>query len=235
MTEPTTHTIHIRALALDHHHLTRAVYEQIPERDLITHDGHLDGTPWGTVNYHPGCDTPTGHLHIIHTQDDTLARATITLNPAWPPHRTPAGNLLYTACIAHHLHGHTPTHITGQTHTHQGVDCEFTPTPTAQSALNAYRDLTNARANLNEWTKQRIVGAEKRIPKLQATEAKEESAFTDALATLDTELADTPDLDTLYAAFVDEVTPEVERRQRHRDVRNHLADLPQLYILGGDQ
>jgi hypothetical protein len=60
--------------------------------------------------------------------------------------------------------------------------------------------------------------------------ARGAAAHADLLATLAEERADLGQLDDLYARYMAVADAEEQRRQRHRNVRKAIADLPHLFI-----
>lgn len=80
----TTATVEIKTLTISGKQVTLAVFRQLKEEQLIAHDGTLNGTPWGIVNYHPGkCEDPTGHVHVVWQNGTELRRSTVDLTTYW--------------------------------------------------------------------------------------------------------------------------------------------------------
>jgi hypothetical protein len=79
-----TAAVEIKTLTISGKQVTLAVFRQIREERLIAEDGTLNGTPWGTVNYHPGtCILPVGvrdHWHVVWQSGVELRKSTV-----WEP------------------------------------------------------------------------------------------------------------------------------------------------------
>ncbi|AZQ32633.1 hypothetical protein EJ357_03560 [Streptomyces cyaneochromogenes] len=75
----TTATIEVKTLTLGGKQVTQSVFRQLREEPLINHDGTLNGTPWGFVNYHPDkCADGEPHRHVVWQRDGELLRATVS-------------------------------------------------------------------------------------------------------------------------------------------------------------
>jgi hypothetical protein len=74
-----TATVEIKTLTVSGKQVTLAVFRQLREEPLIGDDGTLNGTPWGTVNYHPDkCgDEPGVHRHVVWQRGTDLLRSRI--------------------------------------------------------------------------------------------------------------------------------------------------------------
>lgn len=230
----TTATVTITALTVDGQHLTPTMWEQVPERALITHDGTLDGHPWGTVNLHTECGDPNGHLHVVYTHHGTLYQATVPTTSDYPHAHSEPGAQLFNAELLTHLQGDDPTHLAGSIHTEAGVTYEFGTTPAAQRALGAYTGLRKEHGKLDKIRsdQDRYGGATKRLTKQQDKVDRAEETFNAALDALDTELGPL-DTDALYDQFTRQARAEADRRNTVAHTIETLAALPQLYILGG--
>lgn len=72
----TTATIEIRTLTIGTRQVTQNIFRQLPEHPVINHAGNVDGTPWGTVNYHPDrCEDTKEHIHVVWQCGDELRRS----------------------------------------------------------------------------------------------------------------------------------------------------------------
>lgn len=93
--EVRTATVEVRTLTISGKQVTLAVFRQLREKPLIAEDGTLNGTPWGTVNYHPDkcADQPyRPHLHMVWQSGIELLRTRVDLRPDvtrfWPESAT---------------------------------------------------------------------------------------------------------------------------------------------------
>ena len=72
-----TVAVEIRTLTISNKQVTLALFRQIKEESVLDWDtGGLCGIPWGTVNYHVGCDDDaySGHIHVVWQKGDELRR-----------------------------------------------------------------------------------------------------------------------------------------------------------------
>lgn len=233
--ETTGATVTIHALTVDGNHMPRPVWEQVPHRPLLTRDGELDGTPWGTVNLHTDCDSPAGHIHVAYTNAGSLYQDAVSLHLVHPPAVSEAGELLFQRVVSSELRGHQVPYLTGQHHTEHGVSYEFTQTKELALVLKAHQVLGKEQAALTKIYRdqERYGGATKRITKQESTVAHAKDVFTRALAALDATLAEAPPIETLYEQFTTEARIEATRRELLARTIDDLKALPQLYILGG--
>lgn len=75
-----TAAVEVKTLTISGKQVTLAVFRQLREETLLhVRDATLAGTPWGTVNYHPGrdCDGVGQHLHVVWQCGTELRRSTI--------------------------------------------------------------------------------------------------------------------------------------------------------------
>jgi hypothetical protein len=76
----TTARVEIKTLTVSGKEMTIAVFRQLIEAPLISEDGSLNGTPWGTVSHHSGkCDKDAPHWHVVWRLGDELRRSQVTL------------------------------------------------------------------------------------------------------------------------------------------------------------
>jgi hypothetical protein len=88
-----TMAVGIKAMSISDKQVTLAVFRQLFEENLIADDGHLNGLPWGIINYCPSKDCSpqdfgyhdgkAGHHHIVWQKGDELRRATVTKKPSF--------------------------------------------------------------------------------------------------------------------------------------------------------
>jgi hypothetical protein len=70
-----TATVQIRTLNVGSKQMTQGIFRQLIEQPAIDNTGHVQGTPWGIVNYHPDrCDDAKEHLHVVWQLGDQLRR-----------------------------------------------------------------------------------------------------------------------------------------------------------------
>ena len=75
--------VEIQVVRIGPKQMTLAIFRQLPERELINHEGKLDGIPWGWINY----ECPAAYRHVIFTHEERLYRNqvfmsdTITVEP----------------------------------------------------------------------------------------------------------------------------------------------------------
>jgi hypothetical protein len=73
-----TLSLSVQVMKLDKRQVTLAVFRQLDSASLLIPQGIPQGTPWGRVNYHVGCDPYGGkHLHMVWQKGDRLYRATV--------------------------------------------------------------------------------------------------------------------------------------------------------------
>jgi hypothetical protein len=99
-----TASVQIKTLTISGKQVTLAVFRQLREEPLIAEDGTLNGTPWGTVNYHPGkCGNAEPHWHVVWQRGDELLRSAIACTPRWETFWCEEADRFYAACVHHWL------------------------------------------------------------------------------------------------------------------------------------
>lgn len=74
--EIATATVEIKTLTMSGRQVTQAVFRQLIEKPLVSHDGTFNGLPWGVVNYHPPhCGGWGTHLHVVWQEGHDLRRS----------------------------------------------------------------------------------------------------------------------------------------------------------------
>lgn len=96
----TTVAVEVKAITISGKQVTQSVYRQLQEAPLVTHQGTLNGTPWGYVNHCPErkfwndnrgewepCISGSDHRHIVWQYGSELRRSRVAEPPQWwPPH-----------------------------------------------------------------------------------------------------------------------------------------------------
>jgi len=245
----TTAAVEVKTLTVSGKQVTLAVFRQLREEPLIAEDGTLNGVPWGYVNYHPDkCEgSQLAHWHIVWQQGDGLLRSRVAKRASFDDWRSDDSEAFYSeeasaymgAWVREWLHGRTKNNPLAES-----------PSGKRGHHFNGFRDLKIAgltvTAGLFSSLTCAIVAANAMFEAtenqkvadqypndgyyIRRAEESGESARV-ALAALDAEVNswDMP-FEALAAEHEAAVALEVERRQRHRDVRKALADLPQLFI-----
>jgi hypothetical protein len=238
----TTAAVQVKTLTISGKQVTLAVFRQLREEPLIAENGTLNGVPWGIVNYHPDkCEAATlKHHHIVWQRGDDLLRCRVNERPSFDiwgsddyEFAPDVADAYVEASVREWLHGRIdepPLKAAKRgvgfsdqrkfTYPHLTVTAFIAGT--SVKAANARTDLEKARGYLanaanEEWAQKRVANAE------------DEARST--LAALDAEIDSwNTTIDELKADFNAAVGAEVERRQRHRDIRVTLTELPQLFI-----
>ncbi|BAL87326.1 hypothetical protein AMIS_21060 [Actinoplanes missouriensis 431] len=251
-----TATVELSTLTIDGRQVTQAVFKQLPSRDLISDSGHLNGTPWGWVNYHPDkCGTDQQHLHVVWQAGKVLYRALVDLDPTFPRWiDTDAASAWLDAKVregaAGTLTGWEPMKAEFL-RTVAGIPVRVAMSHEAQMVTLVRQRLEEVRRDIDVHGRAHLVqapadrrdsrtgltgraaamaaarAAARRIPAGEAVPLLED-ALEKALTTLPT----TP-LAEAEAQLQVEVEAEAARRKRHGDVRADLAELPQLFIATG--
>lgn len=247
----TTATIEIQALTIGRKQVTQSVFRQLPEEPLIAEDGTLNGTPWGTVNYHPDkCgDNERKHWHVVWQRGTELRRSRITRIPEFDPdgkyRQAPAtfhvvdDGMYLASCVLEWLAGrreHCPLRRVQHTSTYRDELTYMTGYgfPVWMLAPEAAVDLANKHAAMQAAKKQLENAGGWPGPAGEVRQRlldKAEAEFGEAKAVLAAEVAltgQTPE--DLFGAFEQACADEAERRERHRALRDTIAQLPQLFI-----
>lgn len=73
-----TATVQIHTLTVGGKQMTQNIFRQLINRPVVNTAGRINGTPWGTVNYHPErCEDASEHLHVVWQAGDQLRRAVV--------------------------------------------------------------------------------------------------------------------------------------------------------------
>lgn len=234
----TTMTVEVKTLTIGTRQVTQGIFRQLIEEPLIAEDGTLNGVPWGHVTWHPnGCADLDRHWHIVWQAGAGLRRARVDKELHFGEFTCREVNEylgMWTAAAAHGYIAEAPFSLTDAPH---GSTVNFHAKRAWRSRDHdlpvcgiGWQALDVAKAHLN------VLWATDRQPE-GSYHDKAAAALETALAEFDKENDLTPDnwkarLDEATSEYHAAVRAEAERRQRHRDVRATLAQLPQLFIGG---
>ncbi|GAA3375562.1 hypothetical protein [Streptomyces racemochromogenes] len=246
-----TASVEVQTLTISGRQVTLSLFLQIPERPLISDDGTLNGVPWGRVNYHPDrCEPGVGkegrrtitvpeHTHLIWQCGEDPFRAKVDVVPEFDEHGmnakavySPAGDIVVAVEVQSYLDAVTaggeaeyPLEKGWADHKRSIQEADdsmlIVEAPSeALAALTAYAETKRTEHSLTdsrEWYREE---AEKAL-----------AAYEDRKAALDRRIAATGwTLEELLERREQDFRAELARRQRYRDLRATLAELPQLYI-----
>jgi hypothetical protein len=234
-----TATVEVKTLTLAGKQVTQSVFKQLQDRDLIADDGRLNGQPWGRVNYHPEkCSADVAHLHVVWQVGADLFRSRVDMHKAWPSMFEAKNGLRYLeakvrdACRV----GIDVQYLRNSVLVEniQGVKVRIDPSPEIGTAVFRRRQLDELYALMKrlgpdtrtDYLASRGRGRPDTV--IVSTSAAVRAAWFDLDAALD-ELEADP-LVMLESYLHEEVRVEADLRRRHREVRQALADLPQLFI-----
>lgn len=225
-----TATVEIKTLTISKKQVTLAVFRQIPVAGLIAPDGTLNGVPWGTVNYHPKCMTPKDHWHIVWQSGTELRHSVVYKDPGFDYWRPKSGGRFLTSCIRDSLKEGTPyfggsppvpERDTWVTLKGEDLPVQLFPAAAAVKAVRAAEardDMQNRYGDHTEdWAKRMVSEARSRA----------DEALAELDAACESYNATTGEL---FAAYRISMSVEIARRERHHQVREALAELPQLFI-----
>jgi hypothetical protein len=226
----TTAAIQIQTLTIGKKQVTLAVFRQLREEPLIAEDGTLNGVPWGTVNYHPEKCIAGRHWHIVWQRGTELLRSRVEID--WPN-----GKFWSDDCDAF-ITAHVCEVLVGRARYFNRAMPPFygdTVTLSKEAPFPvemAYDDkLERAVSAWSEWRS--AVDKAERSPNNEyfRNDVKySRERLEHEVKRLDSPPPEPGEVDALFAAFKASVAAEVERRERHRETRAALADLPQMFI-----
>ncbi|MEU8148443.1 hypothetical protein [Nonomuraea sp. NPDC048901] len=241
-----TATVDLKTLTVNGRRMTLTVFRQIREQPLIADDGTLNGQPWGMVNYHPDrCgDSQLTHWHIVWQRGSELLRTRVHEKPTfdWPTHyvnanpqfQSPDTDRYLTAAVHEWINDLTETLVLKKetyrsynptlTLIDNGITVRGTVSDKAIAAVNSKHQADNPEPQ--PWANSPHMIEQRKIEQQQATAEAEQAR--DAL----NEEIDNWHLTPIEVnhAYHAAIAAELERRQRHRDIRAQLAELPQLFI-----
>lgn len=246
----TTAAVEVKTLTISGKQVTLAVFRQLRREKLIADDGTLNGVPWGYVNYHPDkCADERAHRHLVWQQGEDLLRASVDMQPDFdrinPYDGEPVAGKFFNEAANRLLTGRVHEWLTGQAErsplrlkARPTASTFYSDTATLGSKIGfpvvgvASEAAVRAADRHCAWSR-----AQKEAEGYPSTSYFHKVA-SDARPALDqaiAELADEiaawgVDLDDVLAELNRSARAEAARRQRHRDVRKALAELPQLFI-----
>lgn len=227
----TTAAVEVKALTISGRQVTQSVFRQLLEEPLIAEDGTLNGQPWGMVNYHPDrCGDRDPHWHVVWQKDDELRRSHVLRDFDGRRFSCMEGHAFLSAHIREVLEGR-PRYFSQDMPTFDGgygitlsKEADFPVymqyDRSLYYAISAWDSLQRTRERYgegdSEWAKGLVTDAEKKV--------------AEEIEKLSSAPPEPTEVDELFAAYKASVQIETDRRQRHRDTRAALADLPQLFI-----
>ncbi len=236
-----TATVEVKTLTLGGKQVTQSVFKQLQDRDLITNDGRLNGQPWGRVNYHPEkCSGDAAHLHVVWQVGTDLFRARVDMHKTWPNMFEAKNGLRYLEAKVRDAcrDGVDVQNLRNAVLVEdiQGIKVRIDPSPEISAAVFRRRQLDEL------YALARRLGPEARTDYLAPRKGPGERPTTVIVSTSAAVRAAWFDLDQvlekleaeplvmLESYLHEEVRVEADLRRRHREVRQALADLPQLFI-----
>lgn len=228
----TTATVEMKTLTISGKQVTLSVFRQLIEAPLIADDGTLNGVPWGAVNYHPDkCGDIADHWHIVWQRGAELRRARVAYRPPTTRYWSKTGDKLISAHVREVLEGRG-RYFGGGMPRFDG-NGNFTQIWWASFPVEMSRDesLKEAIRAWHDWRCQ--VASVEKHPGSELYRNSEEGCrarLAREVERLSCAALEPDEVDGLHDDFQDELKAEVARRQRHRDVRAALAELPQLFI-----
>lgn len=254
----TTAAVEVRTLTISGKQVTLAVFRQLREEPLIAPDGTLNGVPWGYVNYHPDKCEGDSHLHVVWQRGDELLRASVVKTAGFESKGTvehvqvPIEASQYLASqVREWMHGRTencPVDVDegGRSRFDRRVEEQLmgSPygfpvwakvTPSMARAIEAKENADAAQRNLDNMLETGMRFASPATPEhvaeRRADTAQALRGFEDVRTALDAEIGQLGLSHGQLAEAMNAAAHEEHlRRQRHRDVRTALAELPQLFI-----
>lgn len=252
----TTASVEVKTLTISGKQVTQSVFRQLRELPLIADDGALNGVPWGYVNYHPDkCGDLKPHLHVVWQRGSDLLRSRVYLNVVFGTFTPEEGSHFYDAHVLDLLLERPAKSFGGQLpivdvrrnrafiplQVLEGVDIGLYPTEAALAGGEAFAALREA---LERVASERAADPSASDPSLYvsldgAQHWKRWSAAepllrgrvkeaTEALLRMVGPREDATE--RLAKRFKEVVRTEAARRQRHKEVRAVLVELPHLFI-----
>jgi hypothetical protein len=255
----TTASVQVKTLTISGKQVTLAVFRQLREEQLVADDGTLNGVPWGYVNYHPDkCESGNPHLHVVWQNGDDLLRARVDTKPGFEwkgsdghAHVPVEASQYLASQVREWMHGRTddcPVDIDESGRSRFGRRAEGQPmgspygfpvwakvTPSMARAIDAKEEADASErlleGMLESGMRYGMPVTPEHIAERRADTAKALEGFADVRTAMDAEIGQLGlSHGQLAEAMNAAVHAEHLRRQRHRDVRTALADLPQLFI-----
>ncbi|MFI6883699.1 hypothetical protein [Streptosporangium canum] len=253
--EITNMTVEIRVLKVGGKQVTLSLFKQLREEPLISHEGTLNGTPWGIVNHHPDKCEPRStltHQHLVWiSHAGELLRYSLYNKPTfdWPSNYTAstatfvceAADRLLISNTHEWIHGRlTEPPLRADQHTGRttyrpdlltangDLKIRADASEAAMNAAHAKRNVDEpfpAYAHISSWPSEDVPAQ----PDPRA--AADCAALDEAIAILDAEVAAWGiSRAQVMKNYQMAITAEKERRQRHRELHISLAAVPQLFI-----
>jgi len=237
-----TMAISVQTLTLGKRQVTLSIFRQFVKDNLIAYDGTLRGRPIGWVNYHPDKECADlqddDHWHVVWTPDEDLVRVSNVerLPAAGFFHAFAGDDLIWASARESWFQGRRSRNLSegspvGFGYRHD-VDVYGLPTDAAVRLSRISRMVREYAAGDDESQKWFHPA---QIPGLEGSVGCwiSASAMRRALVHVGDELADSGS-DRPSGFCLDRVDREVEaeaaRRQRHRNIRESIGDMPQLFI-----
>lgn len=237
--EVRTATVEVKTLTVSGRQVTLAVFRQLREQTLIADSGTLNGVPWGTVNYHPDkCADTDPHWHVVWQRGTDLLRDRVTQAVTFDRLFTPPSGEAYINALAAEAPIDDEQRDLSADQVHEKIAGVWAALPVSYSArrlLGIRHSLAKALRDVAEFGAD-ADGSWYGCPKgrrglarfdvsMGAVARAHWQEFDDAMSAIGA-----GSLTELRARVEAEVRAEADRRQRHRDIRKTLADLPQLFI-----
>ena len=238
-----TMAIEVKTLTIGARQVTQGIFRQLIEEPLIAEDGALNGVPWGHVTWHPDkCDGAHAHWHIVWQRGEDLRRARVDRYPDFENARGLQDEFecdesaqFINVLVREWLIGRE-----GKLH----LDRRYAPVEAVYLQGGCYWNTSYGFKVYGAASTAAVKAAEAKLTlaKLGSAEndkfpwqkTNRESAsktYEENLAEL-AEIVGDDTVTNARAAYEAAVAAEAARRQRHRDVRAALAQLPQLFIGG---
>ncbi|WP_329431092.1 hypothetical protein OG339_48880 (plasmid) [Streptosporangium sp. NBC_01495] len=232
----TAMTVNVRVMKIGSRQISLSLFKQLCEEALISHDGALNGTAWGFINYHPDkCESsPTLHRHLVWVSaNDELLRYRLNVQPAFdmPDRRDEP----FACQQADRL-------LTFQTYEWISDRLAEVPLNTEPASLgHFYRSDV---VFTHEHLRVRATASDNALRVAQAKHDTERPSWPipgtvemvrpDLSQAIDALKAEIDSWDLSYEQANDDyhaaVAAEHQRRQRHRELHRSLGALPQLFI-----
>lgn len=222
-----TAAVQINTLTISGKQVTLAVFRQLREEPLISDDGHLNGVPWGFVNYHPDkCADKPEHWHVVWQQGDELLRSLVYKKPSFNGYKIDNPNIIDT-WTREYILGNANNPVCHRQNEGNGKYA-------ASFKYDNFSDITvkfpvSIEAINLEKASSRIdrIG----VGKFGFLHKSHIDNFVESYSRLESKLhVCALSLDELQTLVRTKIKNELERRQRQLEVRKPLADLPQLFI-----
>jgi len=225
----TTATVEVKTLTISGKQVTLALFRQLREEPLIAHDGTLNGVPWGTVNYHPDKCSGDNHWHIVWQRGSELLRSSVGREAPRGTFWSETGDEFISAHVrevlegrGRYFNGTMPSSPDGM------VTIKEAPFPVEMEYDAKLKNAVNA-----WWGWHRAASQLEQTPDNEScrnSTAYWRERLARGIELLSCAPPEPHEVDELFATLKAEIKAEAERRQRHRDLRVTLAELPQLFI-----